>query len=563
MNALVITLLAVNALLLIALLVIVLLRTKYTGGGASAGAAALGPELRRELGLLRGELGQSLATGQQQLDARLHAVATAQAEELARDREARVNSHHEQRELLERSFAGLNDRMHASSQASTQVQTEFKAAVEARFEELRKGTDTQLELVRAAVGEKLQETLKVSLDENAKRVQSLTETHVAKQAELQGTLRQEVEKMQLGQREELEKLRQTLGGELEKLRQGNEAKLEKMRETVDEKLQGTLEKRLGESFKIVSDRLEQVQKGLGEMQTLASDVGGLKRVLTNVKSRGSWGEVQLARQLEDMLTPEQYQENVAVRPHSAERVEFAVKLPGRDDNNVPVWLPIDSKFPQEDYERLLDTQETGEKEAIEAAGRTVEKVILAQAKLIHDKYIHPPYSTDFAIMYLPTEGLFAEAIRRPGLASKLQLDYQVTIAGPTVLMSLLNSLQLGFRTLAIEQRSSEVWKVLGAAKAEFQKYGQVMVTLEKQLATAQNTVQKVGVRTRAVERTLRQVETLEVAQSEVEVTAAGIDVHPADASAMSGVDSAPTPTSAAANEKAILEFDELFEAKEA
>ncbi|WP_017791969.1 DNA recombination protein RmuC [Leucobacter salsicius] len=484
MNALVITLLAVNALLLIALLVIVIVRTKHGAAGTFAGPSSLGPELRQEFGGLRGELGQAMATGQQQLDARLHAVATSQAEELARDREARANASFEQRELIERSLAGLNDRMHASSQATMQAQMEFMRSIEARFE-----------------------------------------------------------KMQLGQREELDKLRLTLGGELEKLRQGNEAKLEKMRETVDEKLQGTLEKRLGESFKLVSDRLEQVQKGLGEMQTLASDVGGLKRVLTNVKSRGSWGEVQLARQLEDMLTPEQYQENVAVRPDSAERVEFAVKLPGRDDNNVPVWLPIDSKFPQEDYERLLDSQETGDKEAIEAAGRTVEKVILAQAKLIHDKYIHPPFSTDFAIMYLPTEGLFAEAIRRPGLASKLQLDYQVTIAGPTVLMSLLNSLQLGFRTLAIEQRSSEVWKVLGAAKAEFQKYGQVWDKLEKQLATAQNTVQQAGVRTRAVERSLRQVETLEVAiledaPSEVEVSEPSLG-------------------------QSSLGFDELFEAKNA
>lgn len=311
---------------------------------------------------------------------------------------------------------------------------------------------------------------------------------------------------QSSSRSQLELL-QTLQNELEKMRQGNEAKLESMRATVDEKLQGTLERRLGESFKLVSDRLEQVQKGLGEMQTLASDVGGLKRVLTNVKNRGSWGEVQLARQLEDMLTPEQYSENVAVRPHASERVEFAIRLPGREAGETPVWLPIDSKFPQEDYERLLEAQEGGEKEQVEAAGKHIERAIIAQAKLIRDKYIAPPYSTDFAIMYLPTEGLFAEVARRPGLASRLQLDYHVTVAGPTVLMSLLNSLQLGFRTLAIEKRSSEVWQVLGAAKAEFQKYGQVWAKLEKQLQTAQNTVHQAGVRTRAVERTLRSVET--------------------------------------------------------
>lgn len=309
-------------------------------------------------------------------------------------------------------------------------------------------------------------------------------------------------------------IQRVLREELELLRRGNEAKLEQMRETVDEKLQGTLEKRLGESFKLVSDRLEQVQKGLGEMQTLASDVGGLKRVLTNVKNRGSWGEVQLARQLEDMLTPEQYATNVAVRPGSAERVEFAVRLPGRTEDDVPVWLPIDSKFPQEDYERLLAAQDGGEAAEIEAASKTVERVILAQAKLIRDKYIHPPHSTDFAIMYLPTEGLFAEVIRRPGLTSRLQTDYQVTAAGPTVLMSLLNSLQLGFRTLAIEQRSSEVWQVLSAAKSEFHKYGQVWDKLGKQLTTVQNTVTEAGRRTRAVERKLSAVESLEPTSDE-------------------------------------------------
>lgn len=443
MNALVVTLLAVNLLLLAAVLIVVLLRGKSSNAVGSA-AATLGPELRQEFALLRSEISQSIAAGQQQFDARLLSVSQVQTSELARDRESRQGAALEQRDLLERSLAGLNDRMHTMSQAGVQTQIEFTQAVEAKFEELRR----------------------------------------------------------------------TLGVELEKMRHGNEAKLEKMRETVDEKLQGTLEKRLGESFSLVSERLEQVQKGLGEMQTLASDVGGLKRVLTNVKSRGSWGEVQLARQLEDMLTPEQYQENVAVRPDSAERVEFAIKLPGRDNNDVPVWLPIDSKFPQEDYERLLEAQETGDTEAIQLAGRTIEKVILTQAKLIHDKYVHPPHSTDFAIMYLPTEGLFAEAIRRPGLANKIQREFRVTIAGPTVLMSLLNSLQLGFRTLAIEQRSSEVWKVLGAAKAEFQKYGQVWDKLEKQLATAQNTVQQAGVRTRAVERTLRDVETYEASKFE-------------------------------------------------
>lgn len=304
-------------------------------------------------------------------------------------------------------------------------------------------------------------------------------------------------------------LQRTLREELELVRAGNEAKLEQMRQTVDEKLQGTLEKRLGESFALVSERLEQVQKGLGEMQTLASDVGGLKRVLTNVKNRGGWGEVQLARQLEDMLTRDQYEENVAVRPGSAERVEFAVRLPGREDER-PVWLPIDSKFPQEDYERLLAAQESGDADAVAPAGAALERAVVAQAKLIAAKYVDPPHTTDFAIMYLPTEGLFAEVVRRPGLASRLQNDQRVMVTGPTTLMSLLNSLQLGFRTLAIEQRSSEVWQVLSAAKTEFGKYGAVWEKLGKQLKAAQNTVEEAGVRTRAVERRLRGVETAEL-----------------------------------------------------
>ena len=313
--------------------------------------------------------------------------------------------------------------------------------------------------------------------------------------------------------ERMQTLNETLATELARLRADNERKLEQMRATVDEKLQGTLERRLGESFRLVSDRLEQVQKGLGEMQTLASDVGGLKRVLTNVKNRGSWGEVQLGRQLEDLLAPDQYESNVIIRPGSTENVEYAVKLPGRDETSV-VYLPIDSKFPQEDYERLLQAQEAADTSGIEAAGRSLEKAVRLQAKTIASKYIDPPHSTDFAIMYLPTEGLFAEVIRRPGLASDLQTQFHVMVTGPTTLMSLLNSLQLGFKTLAIEQRTSEVWKILSAAKTEFGKYGQVWEKLSKQLQTAQRTVDEAGRRTRAVERRLRDVESLDAGAPE-------------------------------------------------
>lgn len=355
---------------------------------------------------------------------------------------------------------------------------------QAAHRELREDLDLRLDKVRESVDEKLRLTLATSLKENADRIDGLTKSNADKHIELQVVLRDE----------------------LEKLRLGNEAKLEQMRITVDEKLQGTLEKRLGESFALVSTRLEEVQKGLGEMQTLASDVGGLKRVLTNVKNRGGWGEVQLARQLEDILTKDQYEENVAVRPGSAERVEFAVKFPGREEDGRPLYLPIDSKLPQEDYERLLDAQELGDKVRIEESSRNLERVIIEQAKTISKKYIDPPNTTDFAILYLPTEGLFAETIRIPGLASKLQSEHRVLITGPTTLMSLLNSLQMGFKTLAIEKRSSEVWQVLAAAKAEFRKYGEVWDRLEKQLQTAQNTVSDGKQRTRVIERKLRGVE---------------------------------------------------------
>ena len=307
----------------------------------------------------------------------------------------------------------------------------------------------------------------------------------------------------------LTEIRQTVQQEMEKMRTGNEEKLEKMRETVDEKLQGTLENRIGKSFQQVSVQLERVHPPLGEMRNQATGVGDLKRVLTNVKSRGGWGEVQLGRQLEDMLTPDQYEQNVSMRAGSQESVEYAIKLPGRIQGEV-VYLPIDAKFPQEDYERLAIAQENGALEAIEAASKEIEKRIKAEAEKIHDKYINPPVSTDFAIMYLPTEGLFAEVIRRPGLCYELQNKYRVLVTGPTTLMAILNSLQMGFRTLAIEKSTSEVWKVLAAVKHEFSKYAGVWQKLDKQLGTAQGTVQKAATRTRAIERSLRDVENLPV-----------------------------------------------------
>ncbi len=312
----------------------------------------------------------------------------------------------------------------------------------------------------------------------------------------------------------LTEIRNTLETKLRELQGENAAKLEEMRKTVDERLHATLEHRLGESFKLVSDRLEQVHRGLGEMQTLAAGVGDLKRVLTNVKTRGTWGEVQLEALLEQMLVREQFEKNVATRPGSSERVEFAIRMPGRVDG-AQVWLPIDSKFPAEDYDRLIAAQDRADAAAVEESARALEMRIRLEAKTIRDKYIEPPYTTDFALLFLPTEGLYAEVLRRPGLADTLQRDFRVVIAGPTTLAAILNSLQMGFRTLAIEQRSGEIQLLLGAVKTEFGRFGEVLANTKKQLETVTNSIGKAEVRTRAIERKLRDVEALPTSDAQV------------------------------------------------
>jgi DNA recombination protein RmuC len=312
----------------------------------------------------------------------------------------------------------------------------------------------------------------------------------------------------------LTEIRNTLETKLRELQGENAAKLEEMRKTVDERLHATLEHRLGESFKLVSDRLEQVHRGLGEMQTLAAGVGDLKRVLTNVKTRGTWGEVQLEALLEQMLVREQFEKNVATRPGSSERVEFAIRMPGRADG-TQVWLPIDSKFPAEDYDRLIAAQDRADATAVEESARALEMRIRLEAKTIRDKYIEPPYTTDFALLFLPTEGLYAEVLRRPGLADTLQRDFRVVIAGPTTLAAILNSLQMGFRTLAIEQRSGEIQLLLGAVKTEFGRFGEVLANTKKQLETVTNSIGKAEVRTRAIERKLRDVEALPAGDAQV------------------------------------------------
>ncbi len=327
-------------------------------------------------------------------------------------------------------------------------------------------------------------------------------------------LREEVTKSIDATQSSLDRVRATLDQRVRELQEGNERKLDEMRRTVDEKLHDTLEKRLGESFKLVSDRLDTVHKGLGEMQQLATGVGDLKRVLTNVKARGTWAEVQLGAILEQVLTPEQYSKNVCIRLDTAERVEFAVRLPGPlDDPASCMWLPIDSKFPQEDWLRLQDASDLGDVAAVQAASDALIRTVRGSAKEIHDKYVHPPASTDFAIMFLATEGLFAEVLRHPSVVSDLQQQYRVVVAGPTTLAAILTSLRMGFQTLVVEQRAAEVWRVLGAVKTEFGKFGDVLDKVQRQLNTASRTIEETGQRSRAMEKKLRSAERLPEAEA--------------------------------------------------
>ncbi|AXS81447.1 DNA recombination protein RmuC [Dechloromonas sp. HYN0024] len=335
----------------------------------------------------------------------------------------------------------------------------------------------------------------------------------ASQAERLEAFARELSRFSLGLDERFERLKIAVESRLSAIQADNANKLEEMRRTVDEKLHATLEQRLGESFKLVSDRLEQVHRGLGEMQTLAAGVGDLKRVLTNVKTRGTWGEVQLSALLEQLLTAEQFGSNVATKPGSNERVDFAIRLPGKDDGAV-VWLPIDAKYPIEDYQRLLDAQDRGDPAGVEEASRAIETRLKSEARSIHEKYVSPPHTTDFALLYLPLEGLYAEALRRPGLAEALQRDWRVSLTGPTTLAAMLNSLQMGFRTLAIEQRSAEVWAVLGAVKTEFGKFGEALAHTKKKLDEASNSISKAETRTRQLSRRLKEVEALPVAEAE-------------------------------------------------
>lgn len=335
------------------------------------------------------------------------------------------------------------------------------------------------------------------------------------QKSLADTLNTQLQGLSESNARRLAEVRTTMETQLAQLQQSNTAKLDEMRKTVDEKLQSTLEARLGESFKQVADRLEQVHKGLGEMQTLAVGVGSLQRVLTNVKTRGVFGEVQLEALLEQVLTPEQYAKQVETKPRSGQRVDFAIRFPGRGDDGAPVWLPIDAKFPRDDYERLIDAHERADAPAAELAAKALEARIRLEARSIAENYLAAPHTTDFAILFLPVESLYAEVLRRPGLMDAIQRQHRVTLAGPTTLLAMLNSLHMGFRTLALEQQASEVWKVLGAVKTEFERYGEWVARIKEQVAKASDTLDKADTRAKQMRLALRKVEALPEAQAQV------------------------------------------------
>ena len=343
------------------------------------------------------------------------------------------------------------------------------------------------------------------------------------------TLGEQLRTLSLANDQRMAEVRTTVETKLGAIQVDNERKLEQMRATVDEKLHATLEQRLGESFKQVAERLEQVHRGLGEMQSLAKDVGSLSRVLNNVKTRGNFGEVQLASLLEEVFTADQFSRNVETIPGSNARVDFALRLPGRRDDGLPLWLPIDAKFPREDYERLLDAQERADPVAAEIAAKAIEMRLRAEARAISEKYIAAPHTTDFGILFVPTEGLYAEALRRPGLVQALQREHKIMLAGPTTLLATLNSLQMGFRTLALEKRSAEVWEVLGAVKTEFSKFAEVLAKTKKKLDEASNSIEMAERRTRVMNRELKSVEAMSDHRSQLLLPGAEFDLGDDDA----------------------------------
>jgi DNA recombination protein RmuC len=412
------------------------------------------------------------------------------------------------RQEIQQTLASFQETLSRQEAEATRTQNAQLDAFSQQLLQLR-GTlgdilTQQLQAISLGMGQQAAEATRT---QNA-QIDAFAQQLVQLRTTLSDSLVRQLQDMSESNARRLAEVRTTLDAQLAQLQQSNAAKLDEMRATVDEKLQSTLQARLGESFKQVADRLEQVHKGLGEMQTLAQGVGDLKHLLTNVKTRGMFGEAQLGALLEQVFAPDQYATQLATRPGSRNVVDFAIRLPGRGNDGAPCWLPIDAKFPNEDYERLLDAQQRADVEGAEAAARGLEQRIRLEAKSMAEKYLEPPHTTDFAILFLPTEGLYAEVLRRPGLMEVLQREHRVTLAGPTTLIAMLNSLQMGFRTLALEKRSSEVWQVLGAVKTEFAKFGDVLARVKSQTQTVLNTLDSAETRSRAMGRALKAVEAL-------------------------------------------------------
>jgi DNA recombination protein RmuC len=453
---------------------------------------------------------------QKATDERLHNSHLEQVAKLDQTMKVLGDSASDLRNELTQTLKGFGDSLDKRSADSNTSQLKQLGAFDARLEKLTDSNEKKLQEMRtelattaAAQRAEVATSLKNLATTISEQLTSMAAVQKAAMETFSGTLHRLTE----GNEKRLNELRATVDTKLQSLQDDNAKRLESMRQTVDEKLQGTLEKRLGESFKFVGDRLEAVQAGLGEMRTLASGVGDLKKVLSNVKVRGTWGEIQLGGLLAQVLAPEQYAANVSTKPHSSERVEFAIRFPGGDDGEE-VLVPIDSKFPMEDYQRLVEASERGDPAGVEDCSRQLEHRIKLCAQDISSKYLNPPHTTDFGILFLPTEGLYAEVVRRNGLIESLQREFRVAVAGPTTLAAFLNSLQMGFKTLAIQKRSSEVWQILAAVKSEFGKFGEVIDSVDKKLAEASKKLGTVGTRSRAIERQLRDVQELPAADAQ-------------------------------------------------
>ena len=496
---------------------------------------ALGTQLTQLRGTLAQQLLETRGTLADTLVAQLQALGlsmTQQAQEATRTQNAQIDAFAQQLTLLQRTLGDtLNTQLHGLTESNARRLQEVRTTTEQLLGQLQHTHAGKLdEVTQSTLAARRQQTEQLAALQTA-LLQQGAEGARSQAARLEafaqqiGQLRQslaealntQLQAMGEVNTRRMAEVRQTMEQQLAQLQASNAAKLDEMRQTVDEKLQSTLETRLGESFKQVAERLELVHRGLGEMQTLAQGVGDLKHLLTNVKTRGMFGEAQLGALLEQVFSPDQYGAQVCTRPGGRNAVDYAIRLPGRGGPNgsdAPVWLPIDAKFPNEDYERLLDAQQRADAAAAETAGKALEARIRLEARSINDKYIEPPHTTDFAILFLPTEGLYAEVLRRPGLMESLQREQRVTLAGPTTLLAMLSSLQMGFRTLALEKRSSEVWQVLGAVKTEFGKFGDVLAKVKKQTQTVLNTLDETERRTRAVDRKLRGVEALPEADAQ-------------------------------------------------